>query len=234
MRDGVITRHRDRGHHPARGPGHRRQGPDSHARPDRRLRPSSACPHQLAVVAPPPSVTPSSPSPAADIAPQAFALDKLKLADALKARDSGLTTALVISREGVLPGRSVLVNLSGKKTEDMVLRQPAALHLHMNELSQPLPEFAHGHGGPRAPGSLRRPALLRRVGGLREVARGKEASPLRRHPRGLARRGDREARPSSSRPPAPTTSAAPCCWPTSSRSRWRWRAHHRPRGWPPS
>jgi imidazolonepropionase-like amidohydrolase len=90
------------------------------------------------------SVTPSAPSPAGDLAPQAFALDNLKLADALKARDSGLTTALVIPREGVLPGRSVLVNLSGKKTEDMVLRQPAALHLHMNELSQRYPNSLMG------------------------------------------------------------------------------------------
>jgi imidazolonepropionase-like amidohydrolase len=91
-----------------------------------------------------PSVAPSPPSPAADLAPQAFALDKVKLAEALKARDSGLTTALVIPREGVLPGRSVLVNLSGRKTEDMVLRQPAALHLHMNELTQRYPNSLMG------------------------------------------------------------------------------------------
>ena len=31
----------------------------------------------------------------------------------------------------MLPGQSVLVNLSGEKAEAMVLRQPAALHLHM-------------------------------------------------------------------------------------------------------
>jgi len=83
-------------------------------------------------------------SPESDLAPQALALDKLKLADALKARDSGLTTALVIPREGVLPGRSVLVNLSGTRPEDMVLRQPAALHLHMNELSRRYPNSLMG------------------------------------------------------------------------------------------
>jgi len=90
----------------------------------------------------PASGSPSSPD--GDLAPQAFALDKLKLADAFKARDSGLTTALLIPREGVLPGRSVLVNLSGTKPEDMVLRQPAALHLHMNELSRRYPNSLMG------------------------------------------------------------------------------------------
>jgi imidazolonepropionase-like amidohydrolase len=85
------------------------------------------------------------PAPSANpVAPQTFALDTLKLADALKARDSGLTTALVISGEGVLPGRSVLLNLSGTKVEDMVLRQPAALHLHLSELSQRYPNSLMG------------------------------------------------------------------------------------------
>jgi imidazolonepropionase-like amidohydrolase len=63
----------------------------------------------------------------------------VRLADALKARDSGITTALVIPREGVLPGQSVLLNLGGEKLEGMVLRQPAALHLHMATLSRPYP-----------------------------------------------------------------------------------------------
>jgi imidazolonepropionase-like amidohydrolase len=37
----------------------------------------------------------------------------------------------VVPREGVLPGRSVLLNLSGDRPEAMVLLQPAFLHLHM-------------------------------------------------------------------------------------------------------
>jgi imidazolonepropionase-like amidohydrolase len=80
------------------------------------------------------------PSPAANpLAPQALALDRVRLADALKARDSGITTALVIPREGVLPGQSVLLNLGGDKLEAMVLRQPAALHLHLTSLPRTYP-----------------------------------------------------------------------------------------------
>jgi imidazolonepropionase-like amidohydrolase len=82
----------------------------------------------------------ASPSPAPSaLAPQAFALDRIRLADALKARDSGVTTALVIPREGVLPGQSVLVDLGGDKLDAMVLRQPAALHLHLATLARTYP-----------------------------------------------------------------------------------------------
>jgi imidazolonepropionase-like amidohydrolase len=42
----------------------------------------------------------------------------------LKARDSGFTTALVVPAAGVLPGRSVLLNLAGETAEQMVWRQP--------------------------------------------------------------------------------------------------------------
>ena len=73
----------------------------------------------------------STPGP---LAPQALVLDRVRAADALKARDSGVTTALVVPREGVLPGRSVLLNLSGDRPEGMALRQPAAMHLHMATL----------------------------------------------------------------------------------------------------
>jgi imidazolonepropionase-like amidohydrolase len=68
------------------------------------------------------------------LAPQAFVLDRIRAADALKARDEGITTALVVPREGVLPGRSVLLNLSGDRPDAMVVRQPAFLHLHMATL----------------------------------------------------------------------------------------------------
>ncbi len=73
------------------------------------------------------------------LAPQALALDKVKASDALKARDNGVTTALVVSKDGVLPGRSVLLNLSGDKVEGMVLREPFALHLHMTSLGRQYP-----------------------------------------------------------------------------------------------
>lgn len=65
------------------------------------------------------------------VTPARNAFDAVTLEAALAARDTGVTTALVVSDAGVVPGRSVLINLSGKHKEDLVLRQPAALHLHM-------------------------------------------------------------------------------------------------------
>jgi imidazolonepropionase-like amidohydrolase len=82
-----------------------------------------------AAAAPPPS----------SLVPQAMALDRVRVADALKARDAGITTVLVIPREGVLPGQSVILNLSGDKAEAMALKQPAALHLHMSTLARQYP-----------------------------------------------------------------------------------------------
>lgn len=81
---------------------------------------------------------------AAAPSPQALALDRIRVPDALRARDAGITTALVIPREGVLPGRSVLINLSGDKAEGMVLKQPAALHLHMATLQRQYPSSLMG------------------------------------------------------------------------------------------
>jgi len=82
---------------------------------------------------------PGGPSPAPALAPQTQVLDRVRAADALKARDSGITTVLVVPREGVAPGQSVLLNLSGDTVEGMVLRQPAALHLHMATLTRTFP-----------------------------------------------------------------------------------------------
>jgi len=73
------------------------------------------------------------------LAPQALALDRVKAADVTKARDSGITTALVIPKEGVLPGQSAILNLAGDRPEAMVLRQPAALHLHMAQATRQYP-----------------------------------------------------------------------------------------------
>lgn len=82
-----------------------------------------------------------APSPPASnpLAPQSLALDRVRVPDALKARDSGITTALVIPREGVLPGQSVLLNIGGDKVDGMVLKQPAALHLHLATLVRTYP-----------------------------------------------------------------------------------------------
>jgi imidazolonepropionase-like amidohydrolase len=82
----------------------------------------------------------ASPAPAGSpLAPQSLALDRIRASDALKARDAGITTALVIPKEGVLPGQSVLINLAGDKAEAMVLKQPAALHLHLATLARVYP-----------------------------------------------------------------------------------------------
>jgi imidazolonepropionase-like amidohydrolase len=78
------------------------------------------------------------------LAPQALALEKLKPSDAMKARDAGVTTALVIPKEGVLPGRSVLVDLAGDDADAMVVKQPAAFHLHMTTLRRQYPSSLMG------------------------------------------------------------------------------------------
>lgn len=85
-----------------------------------------------------PAAAPAAAAPS-PLAPQSMALEKVRVAEALKARDAGVTTVLVIPREGVLPGQSVILNLSGDNPEAMVLRQPAALHLHMTNLARQYP-----------------------------------------------------------------------------------------------
>ncbi len=77
--------------------------------------------------------------PPAPLQPQALALERVRVSEVVKARNSGITTALVIAKEGVLPGQSVILNLSGDRPESMVLRQPAALHLHMATATRQYP-----------------------------------------------------------------------------------------------
>ena len=88
----------------------------------------------------------SKPSPKAGdaIAPQALALDRIQAAEALKARDNGITTALVVSSEGILPGRSVLIDLSGTTAEAMAVKEPAAMHLHMTTRAAGYPDSLMG------------------------------------------------------------------------------------------
>jgi imidazolonepropionase-like amidohydrolase len=87
---------------------------------------------------------PAAGAAAPTLQPQAMALDRLRPADALRARDQGVTTALSIGREGVLPGQSAIVNLVGDRAEAMVLRQPAFLHLHMATLQRQYPSSLMG------------------------------------------------------------------------------------------
>jgi imidazolonepropionase-like amidohydrolase len=78
------------------------------------------------------------------IAPRQDALRLLQVSEALKARDSGITSALVIPGEGILPGRSVLVSLVGDEAEGMALVQPAGLHLHMATQASQYPDSLMG------------------------------------------------------------------------------------------
>lgn len=71
--------------------------------------------------------------------PREMIVEKIRLTEAQKARDAGVTTALVASKDGVAPGRSVLINLWGETVESMVVKQPAALHLHMSTLGRHYP-----------------------------------------------------------------------------------------------
>jgi imidazolonepropionase-like amidohydrolase len=80
-----------------------------------------------------------APGPEAGLRADASALDAIRAAEALKARDHGVTTALVIGRDGVVPGRSAVVNLSGETAAGMVLRAPFALHLNMTTLQRQYP-----------------------------------------------------------------------------------------------
>ncbi len=95
---------------------------------------------------PPPkkSVT-REPGPKPDaVAPQRNTLERVQAQEALKARNEGVTTALVIQPEGVLPGRSVLLDLVGDKAEGMAVLQPAALHLHMATQDDKYPDSLMG------------------------------------------------------------------------------------------
>jgi imidazolonepropionase-like amidohydrolase len=83
-----------------------------------------------------PAQTPPRDNP---LSPQSMVLDRIRPGDALKARDSGFTTALAVPAAGVLPGRSVLLSLVGDTAEQMAWRQPAAMHLHMSTLVRQYP-----------------------------------------------------------------------------------------------
>jgi imidazolonepropionase-like amidohydrolase len=71
--------------------------------------------------------------------PRALAIEKLRPSEIRKARDMGVTTALVVPKDGVVPGRSVLIDLWGDTVEGMVVKQPAALHLQMASLQRQYP-----------------------------------------------------------------------------------------------
>lgn len=80
----------------------------------------------------------------AGLAPETRVIELVKAADVARAREAGITTALVVPRDGVLPGRSVLLDLAGESAGQMALRQPAALHLHLRPLSRDYPSSLMG------------------------------------------------------------------------------------------
>ncbi len=81
---------------------------------------------------------------AKDLAPDALALAGVQGDSVAKARAQGITTALVIPADGVLPGRSVLLNLAGDATDGMVLLEPAAMHLQMTVRDEDYPDSLMG------------------------------------------------------------------------------------------
>ncbi len=132
------------------------------------------------------------PAANAGLTPEADVLPLIDAKDALKARDQGLTSALVIPAEGVLPGRSVFVNLAGESAEELVLRQPAALHLNMAPLAWRYPDSLMGvmalarqslldaehyaaerAAWERSPAGKRRPRWSARLEAWRDVRAGK-------------------------------------------------------------
>ncbi len=78
------------------------------------------------------------------IAPQRNSLEGIDPAEAAKARDAGITTALAIPQDGILPGRSVLLDFVGESAEGMAVAQPAALHLHMTTQARKYPDSLMG------------------------------------------------------------------------------------------
>jgi hypothetical protein len=112
-----------------------------------------------------PAAAPAVPAtpPVSPLQPQALALDRLRPAEALRARDQGITNALVISREGVLPGRSVLLSLNGNRPRADG-PAPAGRHApaHGHQRAR-LPGVADGHHGPRPAAVAGRAPLPRGV-----------------------------------------------------------------------
>ncbi len=79
-------------------------------------------------------------SPAPDpIAPTSNIYELLKASEALKARDSGVTTIVPIPREGLVHGAAAVMNLAGDQPESMVVKANIALAASMATLRQRYP-----------------------------------------------------------------------------------------------
>ena len=65
--------------------------------------------------------------------------ERLRAADALKARDSGVTTIVPVPREGLVFGSAAVMNLIGDKPEAMVVKSNIAIAASMATLGQRYP-----------------------------------------------------------------------------------------------
>lgn len=81
---------------------------------------------------------PATPAPN-PIAPASSIYERVRAADALKARDSGITTIVPIPREGLVFGAAAVMNLVGERPEGMVVKPNVALAASLTTLGQRYP-----------------------------------------------------------------------------------------------
>lgn len=80
----------------------------------------------------------ASPTPN-PVAPASKIYERVRATDALKARDSGVTTIVPIPQDGLVFGAAAVMNLVGDRTEAMVVKPNIALAASMATLSQRYP-----------------------------------------------------------------------------------------------
>lgn len=73
------------------------------------------------------------------IAPASNIYERVRAADALKARDSGITTIVPIPREGLVFGAAAVMDLVGERPEGMVVKNNIALAASLTTLGQRYP-----------------------------------------------------------------------------------------------
>ena len=79
-------------------------------------------------------------APAANpISPASNIYERVRVAEALKGRDSGVTTIVPIPREGLVFGSAAVMDLVGEKAETMVIKQNFALAASIATLRQAYP-----------------------------------------------------------------------------------------------
>ena len=84
------------------------------------------------------AAAPATP-PANPIAPASHIHERIRAAEALRARDSGVTTIVPIPREGLVFGAASVMNLIGDRPETMVVKANVGLAAAMTTLGQRYP-----------------------------------------------------------------------------------------------